>query len=243
MYSDDEKRIMKVTICTMGSRGDVQPLVALGKGLQSVGHTITIATHDELAFLVQQAAIRFHPIRGIDIKSSMQKITGESPQNSLQQNQTVQSLRATQLLPAAIPEIGESCWEACRGADLCISNVIPPGVPSSVAEKLAIPHILAMLQPNERTSQFPQIFVSARSFGAAMNQLTYPGISLALWSLLRSSVNKWRQQRLSLPPLKWSYFSDIFTSPTPRLYGFSQNVIPKPKDWSNQAIVTGYWFL
>jgi UDP:flavonoid glycosyltransferase YjiC (YdhE family) len=112
-----------------------------------------------------------------------------------------------------------------------------------VAEKMQIPHMLAILQPNDRTSQFPQVFVSARSFGSTLNQLSYPGISLALWSLGRSSVNKWRQQRLSLPPLKWSYFSDMFTSPIPRLYGFSTSVIPKPKDWSKQAIVTGYWFL
>jgi len=227
----------------MGSRGDVQPLVALGKGLQSVGHTVTIATHHELAFLVQQAELRFHPVRGVDIKSSMQKITGEAPQNSLQQNQIVQSIQLTQLLPAAIPEVGESCWEACQGADICISNPISPGIPSSVAEKLAIPHIFAMLQPIDCTSEFPPIIVSARSFGAALNQWTYPGISLALWSLLRSSVNKWRLQRLSLPPLKWSYLSDMFTSSVPRLYGFSTNVIPKPKDWSKQAIVTGYWFL
>jgi len=234
---------MKVTISVMGSRGDVQPLVALGKGLQSTGHTITIATHNEFALLVQQAGLRFHPIRGLDPKQSMQKITGETPQNSLQQNQIVQSIRMTQLLLAAIPEIGESCWEACQGADLCISNLIPPGVPSSVAEKLAIPHLYALLQPADRTGEFPHMLVSARSFGATVNQLTYSGISLVLWGVLRSSVNRWRQQHLSLPPLKWSYFSDMFSSPIPRLYGFSLNVIPKPKEWSEQAIVTGYWFL
>jgi sterol 3beta-glucosyltransferase len=234
---------LKVTISVMGSRGDVQPLVALGKGLQSSGHTITIATHDEFEPLVQQASIRFHPISGLDPKQSMQKITGETPQNSLYQNQIVQSIRMTQFLSAAIPKIGESCWEACQGADLCISNLIPPGVPSSVAEKLAIPHMFAMLQPTERTREFPHILVSARSFGAAVNQLTYSGVFLGLWGVLRSSVNRWRLQHLSLPPLKWSYLSDVFSSSIPRLYGFSPNVIPKPKEWSEQAVVTGYWFL
>lgn len=221
----------------------MQPLIALGKGLQSAGHTITIATHDEFEPFVKQAMIRFFPIRGLDPNQSMKKITGETPKNSLQQNQIVQSIRMTQLLLEAIPKIGESCWEACQGSDLCISNLIPPGVPSSVAEKLAIPHMYAILQPTERTSEFPHMLVSTRSFGSAVNQLTYSGVFLGLWVVLRSSVNRWRQQHLSLPPLQWSYFSDIFSSSIPRLYGFSPSVIPKPKDWSEQAIVTGYWFL
>ena len=32
---------------TIGSRGDVQPYIALGKGLQKRGHRVTIVTHDE----------------------------------------------------------------------------------------------------------------------------------------------------------------------------------------------------
>ncbi len=32
---------------TIGSRGDVQPYIALGKGLQKEGHRVTIVTHEE----------------------------------------------------------------------------------------------------------------------------------------------------------------------------------------------------
>jgi len=32
---------------TIGSRGDVQPYIALGKALQKEGHTVTIVTHEE----------------------------------------------------------------------------------------------------------------------------------------------------------------------------------------------------
>ncbi len=35
---------MNITILTIGTRGDVQPYVALGIGLQAAGHTVTIAT-------------------------------------------------------------------------------------------------------------------------------------------------------------------------------------------------------
>lgn len=38
---------MHLTFLAVGSRGDVQPFVALGLGLQKAGHTIRFATHSE----------------------------------------------------------------------------------------------------------------------------------------------------------------------------------------------------
>ena len=35
---------MRIFILTLGSRGDVQPYVALGKGLQAAGHDVTVCT-------------------------------------------------------------------------------------------------------------------------------------------------------------------------------------------------------
>ena len=35
---------MNVFILTLGSRGDVQPFVALGRGLKAAGHEVTLAT-------------------------------------------------------------------------------------------------------------------------------------------------------------------------------------------------------
>ena len=41
------ERSMHFVCLTIGSRGDVQPYIALGKGLQAHGHTVTIVTHEE----------------------------------------------------------------------------------------------------------------------------------------------------------------------------------------------------
>lgn len=38
---------------TIGSRGDVQPYIALGLGLKKEGHSVTIVTHDEYKSWVQ----------------------------------------------------------------------------------------------------------------------------------------------------------------------------------------------
>jgi hypothetical protein len=34
---------IKITICTIGSRGDIQPYLALAVGLQQAGHIVTLA--------------------------------------------------------------------------------------------------------------------------------------------------------------------------------------------------------
>lgn len=234
---------MNITIPVMGTRGDVQPLVALGKGLKAAGHTITIATHQEFEPLVSQTGLRFYLLRGIDPKQAVQQVTGEAPQYSIHQNPILQIGKLAKLVLKDIPVIGESCWEACQEADLCLATLVSPGIHSSVSEKLGIPYIYVSLQPAEPTSEFPNMLVTTHSLGSIGNRLTYSIIVRVMWAVVRSHVNKWRQRRFALPPLTWKYFLDIFSSSVPRLYGFSPNVIHRPIDWSEHAVITGYWFL
>lgn len=55
---------MKITFLTIGSRGDVQPSIALCRGLQNEGHTCTIATHPEFKDLIEAYDIKFANIGG-----------------------------------------------------------------------------------------------------------------------------------------------------------------------------------
>ena len=53
----------RITVLTLGSRGDVQPYVALGKGLQAAGHDVTIATAKDFAQFVCQNGLQYTPRR------------------------------------------------------------------------------------------------------------------------------------------------------------------------------------
>jgi len=44
---------MKMTICTFGTRGDTQPFVALGLGLQQAGHRVTLVASRDSAEWIQ----------------------------------------------------------------------------------------------------------------------------------------------------------------------------------------------
>ena len=57
---------MKIVIPTIGSRGDVQPFIALAQGLVQAGHTVTLASHPIMQPLVEFYGVTFAPI-GPDI--------------------------------------------------------------------------------------------------------------------------------------------------------------------------------
>ena len=57
---------MRILIPTIGSRGDVQPFIALAQGLERAGHTATLASHPIMRALVESYGVTFAPI-GPDI--------------------------------------------------------------------------------------------------------------------------------------------------------------------------------
>ncbi|NTU56867.1 MAG: glycosyltransferase, partial [Anaerolineales bacterium] len=59
---------MLITLLTSGSRGDVQPYIALGLALKRAGADVRLATHENYASFVQAHGLDFFPIHG-DISS------------------------------------------------------------------------------------------------------------------------------------------------------------------------------
>lgn len=55
---------MNIVLQVVGSRGDVQPFVALGNELQKYGHRVRLATHDIFKTFVTNAGLEFYPIGG-----------------------------------------------------------------------------------------------------------------------------------------------------------------------------------
>ena len=55
---------MHITILALGSRGDVQPIVTLGKALTASGHRVRVATFHTFRPLITKAGLEFSLIRG-----------------------------------------------------------------------------------------------------------------------------------------------------------------------------------
>ncbi len=57
-------RKLRIVIVTIGSRGDVQPYIALSQGLIRAGHNVTIATHEEFRGFVEGYGVTFNVLSG-----------------------------------------------------------------------------------------------------------------------------------------------------------------------------------
>ena len=62
-----------LTLVTAGSRGDIQPYIALGLGLQARGHTARLATHALFADWIRGYGLEFAPVEGDPLAAFQQE--------------------------------------------------------------------------------------------------------------------------------------------------------------------------
>ena len=230
---------MRVTILTVGSRGDVQPYIPLGLGLKAAGHQVRLATHAEFATFVGDHGLDFAPVEG-DPRAVLAGEAGQKWMASGRNSLTfIRQLR--QVVQPVMDRFLNSCWEACQGTEAIIFSAF--GIPGlHTAERLGVPCCAALLQPGTRTRAFPSVLAPVGGPGPT-NWLTHLVAEQLFWQPFRPGINRWRR-RLGLPPTPFTGpYGRVYQARIPFLYGFSPSVLPKPADWPAWHHVTGYWFL
>lgn len=233
---------MRIAVIALGSQGDVQPYVALGKGLHQAGHGVRLISHENYAGLVRGQGPEFWPVKG-----NVQEVT-ESPELKALIERgnfiAIQRFAAKASQEAALSWAAEGL-RACQGVDLLVAGVGGLYVALGLAEKLGLPLIQAYVFPFTPTAEFTGILFPrwAGRLGGAINRLSHGLVRQALWQTSRVGDNAVRERVLGLPkaPFMGPYNSPLLRR-FPALYGFSPAVIPRPADWKD-AEVTGYWFL
>lgn len=224
---------LHITCLTIGSRGDVQPYIALCKGLLAEGHKPKIATHAEFKDWIEGHGIEFAPIEGDP---------GELMRLCIENGTfTVAFLReASSTMRNWLDGLLASSWLACKGSDVLIES--PSAMAGiHIAEKLCIPYFRAFGMPWTRTRAYPHAFMMPeRKMGGAYNLVTYVLFDSVFWKFTAHQVNRWRNKTLGLPNTS---LEKMQPNKVPFLYNFSQHVVPPPLDYSDWIRVTGYWFL
>lgn len=234
---------MKVTICVVGSRGDVQPAIALGKGLLRAGHDARLFTHELFEDLVRTHGVAFVPLIGDPRQGLTRTAAVELGTNPVR---FMRWLR--QGLEPVLRDLFRLTLDAVDGSDLVlVSSLSVAGF--HVAERLGIPAISMQLQPTTLTRAFPGGTVAPPPdwlpFKGPRNLLATKIANQMVFQMLRPLTNACRGDTLGLPPMGVRYWWNV-DSPGNEilmLYGWSPAVLPKPTDWGPSKHVTGYWFL
>jgi sterol 3beta-glucosyltransferase len=227
-----------------GTRGDVQPFLALALGLRGAGIHSVIAAAPRFRAFVESREIEFTPLQGnpSDLMAASGSMAATLSGGALKGiASTARFLRAAQSEYRRMLESGAA---ACKGARAVLAGLSSTwGI--SIAEASGVPCALCMPQPFGRTRAFPSALLPVRvSLGEGYNALSYRVIEQAMWLPWRRITNAWRRHTLGLPSLPAAGpWQRMYASGFHCLYGFSRSVMPAPVDWPPGHVVTGYWFL
>jgi len=135
----------------------------------------------------------------------------------------------------------DDAWEAARDSDAIIYH--PKAMAGQhIAETLGVPCFLAMVLPAlSPTRVFANPVLGDRNYGGWLNKMSYTLMIKAMFLPYSKMLNQWRAEKLGLPPSKLDL--TLRGRPIPKLYGYSQFVLPNPPDWDDSTHVTGYWWL
>ncbi|MEK9509497.1 glycosyltransferase [Gemmatimonadota bacterium Y43] len=237
---------MKLLLLTYGTRGDVEPFLALALGLQAAGHDVVVATSSRFRAFVEQRGVPFHAMSD----ESLALIESPEGRRMLEGGtgfvrRMAAGVRLSRRAGPINDRLMRQTWEAARAhaPDRIVYHSKLFAAPH-VAEKLGVPAALAMLQPMMvPTREFPAMGLPSWPI-PGWNRLSYRLVTLG-FAAFRKRVNTVRREVLGLGGVKRA--REVVFPPgagtIPILHAYSRRVRPEPADWPAEAVVTGYWRL
>ena len=231
---------MKIVVTAAGSRGDVQPCVALGLGLKRAGHEVTFASWEPYRHLAESRGLTFHPIVGPDPDRLVEALVaaGRNPLGY-----------AKRFRPLLRPHVGRGlrdCLAACEGADAVIYT--PLGFAGFMAaEHLGLPSVGSVVTPLFiRDSGFPSAVLGRPLSlpGDLYNRVSHPAAEQLYWRIVEPLVADARREAGLAPmPRLRGPLGEIHRQRRPFLLGWSPHVLPTDGRRGGWMQATGYWFL
>ncbi|KAB8236430.1 uncharacterized protein BDW43DRAFT_298064 [Aspergillus alliaceus] len=241
---------LNIVIQVVGSRGDVQPFIALGNELVRYGHRVRLATHDVFEGFVRDSGLEFYPIGGdpAELMAYMVKNPGLIP--------SMESLRAGEIRHKRlmIREMLEGCWRSCIEPDLTthepfVADAIIANPPSFAhvhcAQALSIPVHLMFTMPWSGTEAFPHPLANLNSDDtnrSFKNYVSYEVVNWLTWQGVGDVINQWRKE-LDLDEVamfEGPHLAEMLK--VPFTYCWSPALVPKPSDWPSYIDVCGFFF-
>ncbi|KAI7051762.1 UDP-Glycosyltransferase/glycogen phosphorylase [Hortaea werneckii] len=258
---------MNIVVMVIGSRGDIQPFIKVGKILKhQYGHRVRIASHPTFRdFVEKESGLEFFSVGGdpSELMAFMVKNPGLIPNLQTIREGEIQRRRS------AMAVMFEGFWRACINttddekdgqnlkmmgdkapfvADAIIAN--PPSMAHvHIAEKLGIPLHMMFTFPYSPTQAFPHPLANIKQSKSNVdanyvNFMSYPLVEMMTWQGLGDIVNRFRERTLGLEPVSslWAPGA-LYRMKVPYTYLWSPSLVPKPNDWGPEIDIAGFVFL
>ena len=235
---------MKIAITTVGTRGDLQPYIALGLGLKEAGHEVLIVSSKNEEAFVKNYGLTFFSLN-VDIQklmngSEVQEMSkGNSPLKFI-----LSHLKGSKKLKQLMVDTQAEIWSACQFADIIIFH---PGMPIGffIAQENKQISVMANPFPVIATSDYPAIlFYTSPRLGKLFNKITHKIFEKLFWSLSKSAVVEfWKKSVKTKMNFSLSPTRQQIDSGMPIINGYSNLFFHHSKHWDNNIHTTGNWFI
>ena len=221
---------MKIVLVTYGSRGDVQPMLALSLALMAAGHEVLLAAPPEKAAWASQLGCPFAPL-GSDLTAFLD---GMPDAHSLSSAfGFIRKMRAE--LKAQFDDLPPTI----HGADLVVGASLAFALPT-VAESMGIDYRYVAFAPQILPSRHhPYLIFQHHNWPAWFNRLTWFAARQINRCDIQHLINKKRKQ-IGLEPVGnvWSHIMGphLIVASDPSVAGL-------PADANQPCSQTGYWHL
>ncbi len=233
---------MRVSIHTLGTRGDVQPYVALARRLVREGHSAVICTGESFRALVERDGVEFRRAA-----SDLMAMLGTEEGRAVMQGGMKHPLRAMryarEVVNPAFRESLDDFWDASQGADVILYHPKALAAPD-MAQALGIPCVSVTPVPiTYPVSEFPNMAIApTTNFGAALNRLSYAPMAKADAASIKE-INDWRASR-GLPARKaGTYAYEIGGKPIPIVCPVSPALFEDVTSWIGRVYLPGFFYL
>lgn len=229
---------MDVLILTHGTRGDVQPFVALARALTTAGHTARLGGPAASTALAQSYGVDFLPLAdGPNELMSDPVVRRVIETNYRGLRGKKLAIQVARRYRRKMDVVLNDMTEAARqGADVIVHDIVLPGW--QLGEWLGVPTVSVCMQPFwTPTRAFPNPMHNLH-LPPACNRLTY--LTTRLWyQILAGHTGRWRSETLGLP--RQPIFRDQGRrSPAAMIQAFSAHLLaPPPGDYPPWVHTTG----
>ncbi len=231
-----DARGRRVALLTYGTRGDVEPFLALAEGLQSAGFSPRLAGPAVFAPYARERRIEYCPLPG-DPARLAQDLVAQAGTSWPAMVKAVSRFVA----PLGV-QVFKQVLEYAEDVDLVVHSFLMTQAGHELALQKGIPSVSAQMFPVfAPTSAFPSVVAPDLPLGARYRRLTHVFVTQVFWQGSRLLYQGIRRAEPALPSLTGWPFSASGPLKPSLLFAFSRHVIPPPTDWEGIAEVTGYW--
>lgn len=237
---------MKIFIATYGTRGDVQPYIAIGKGLQESGYHVTLGTSERFRDSIEEQGLKYS-----HMSDELLAIIDTDQGRDILENTTTfldvikQSIKLSKRIKPLYAAQMHEVWEIAQREtpDFILYHPKISCAPH-IAERLGIGCALASPIPLFiPTSEQPFFMFPNLKIGGWYNRMSHRLVNSFSKAYYKKQINIFRND-IGLPAMKkFALLRQDNGSAIPTLHAYSEALVPRPSDWPNTAYITGYWFL